>query len=188
MVAEQEVDHIKGYRGRVVVLAALALESDTYKGRVLGRDPKDDYVVSLDTPARITRANGSMELIPELHEESANLIKLRRPKNVFERRVLARGYEPGEYALIWTTWDGQILPGGIESFSGHLITMEPKVFVFAFGRDKLQGRNDLIFWEEDKLSRRWLKNKEVREAFRTIHWDPKKLPPEIFVGYKGRGS
>lgn len=192
-MVEQEADHLKGYRGRVIIVGSCA--DITYdappKGKIVGRDEdRCCYLVKLDVAANEHHADGSIDKLSVLIEDPDNLIKLRRPKNLLERRILEKGYEVGEYAFFWTTGEGHFLRGDfgrmrVESYSGSIITMEPKVFDFWLDWDKEKKRNDLVIWREVKLRQTWIRrSKELRNAIREVRFNPWKMPPEIFVGYK----
>lgn len=174
---ESELNPLGRYRGRVRLVGKPSgvTNEGSLKGFVKRVDPNysDHLIIQLDFPAIYE----DKEELPEVTEHNDNLVKLRKPKNLLERRILEKGYEPGEYAFFFTSGEGHFLRGDfgrmiVENYSGYLITMDPRIFSFWLDWDKNKKRNDLTNWEEVSFERRWQRSSEFRSAVRSIHLNP----------------
>ncbi len=81
---------------------------------------------------------------------------------------LAEEHPAQRYALFFVSGEGELLPGGYEEASGHLIDEHGHVFAFWFGWDPTQAAPALTEWYRDEPEEHWLRSDEYRRARRAV--------------------
>ena len=104
------------------------------------------------TPALVTRPTPEMYLLDEV--------------------IVERGIRPGDYALFFTTGEGEYLPidgpDPIEETSGYLVDRLGRVFAWGLGWDADRRRPALVDWEQVEPDPDWSKAPEYVEARRHV--------------------
>ncbi len=95
-----------------------------------------------------------------------------------ERAILAelfaeRGLRKGDYALFFTSGDGELLPisepgDEVEETSGYLLDRQGRAYWFHLGWDAERTRPALLHWDEVKTQPEWESSAEYREACKQI--------------------
>lgn len=100
------------------------------------------------------------------------------PHGTRQRAILAelfaeRGLSEGDYALFFTSGDGDFLPisepgDKVEETSGYVLDRQGRVFWFHLGWDAAGSRPVLEHWEEVTRQPEWESSAEYREACKQL--------------------
>jgi len=91
---------------------------------------------------------------------------------LLEELVAERGIRPGDYALFFTTGEGDYLPMGapepVEETSGHLVARWGRVFAWWLAWDPDRRRPVLVDWEQVEPEPDWHDVPEYQDARRLM--------------------
>ena len=101
------------------------------------------------------------------------LVEHRTPEmGLLEEIIAERGIRPGDYALFFTTGEGEYLPMNvpdpIEETSGYLVDRCGRVFAWWLGWDPDRRRPTLVDWEQVEPEPDWPELPEYVEARRRV--------------------
>ena len=71
---------------------------------------------------------------------------------------------PGRHAWFFVTPEGDILPDGTYTESGHVIDEQGRVFAFWTGWDPARNAVTFEIWEQDEPEQSWNDSVEYRQA------------------------
>ena len=91
---------------------------------------------------------------------------------LLEETIAERGIHPGDYALFFTTGEGEYLPmdgpDPVEETSGYLVDRSGRVFAWWLGWDPARRRPTLVDWEQVEPGPDWSKAPEYLAACRRV--------------------
>lgn len=104
---------------------------------------------------------------------TSTLVTRRTPEmSLLEAVIAERGIHPGDYALFFTTGEGEFMPTDgadpIEETSGYLVDRSGRVFAWWLGWDPDRRRPTLVDWEQVEPESDWSEASEYVEARRLV--------------------
>ena len=96
-----------------------------------------------------------------------------RQGRLLEELLKQRGFNPGYYALFFTSEEGTLLPistpdGEVEELSGYLVDRSGNHYLFWLGWDAEREAPALTRWNDVQAQVHWRDNEEYRSARKEV--------------------